>query len=190
MGGMPKSATVLLVEDNPGDQRLALEAFRTVDWVRSAYVVGDGSRAFAFLKHKGEFASAPTPDLIVLDLGLPGKPGQEVLAELKQDPELKGIPVFVLTGSEAGQDASESYALGAMSYLTKPEHFDSFLGTVQTMGDAWKALPEITIERRTGSLRKVTRRLIRKVSGSELFTFLWMLAVAILLVLVAIFKKH
>ena len=114
---------VLLVEDNPGDVRLTMEAFKDGKVHNEMNVVGDGVEAMAFLRKEGKYADAPRPDLILLDLNLPKKDGREVLAEIKQDPNLKSIPVVVLTTSNAESDIVKTYDLQANCYITKPVDF-------------------------------------------------------------------
>ena len=111
---------ILLVEDNPGDVRLTVEALREGKVHNHLSVARDGVEALAFLRQQGEFADAPRPDVILLDLNLPKKDGREVLAEIKADERLRRIPVVVLTTSKAEEDILRSYALHANCYVTKP----------------------------------------------------------------------
>ena len=111
---------VLLVEDNPGDVRLTQEALKDEAAINNIMVVEDGEQALAFLRREGEHGDARRPDLILLDLNLPKMDGREVLAEIKSDPDLKRVPVVVLTTSQAERDILESYNLHANSYITKP----------------------------------------------------------------------
>jgi two-component system, chemotaxis family, response regulator Rcp1 len=124
---------VLLVEDNPGDIRFKLEAFKDSKLRNTVHVVTNGIDAMAFLHKEGPYAQAPRPDLILLDLNLPGKDGREVLAEIKQDPELLGIPVVILTASKAEEDILRSYQLQASCYITKPVDLAQFLTVVQAI---------------------------------------------------------
>ncbi len=128
---------VLLVEDSPGDVRLTVEAFRSVPRPSHLSVARDGEEALAFLRRQGVYANAPIPDLILLDLNLPKRDGREVLAEIKKDPELRGIPVVVLTTSEAEQDIQRAYDLHANCYITKPMDLDHFLETVREIHHFW-----------------------------------------------------
>ncbi|WP_226040593.1 response regulator [Natrinema sp. DC36] len=130
-------AQILLVEDNPGDVRLTKEAFKRGRIENDLHVVSDGIEALAFLSQQGEYADVPRPDLILLDLNLPGKDGEEVLEELKDDPALRSIPVIVLTSSRAEEDVVKSYELHANAYLTKPVDPDEFIETVRAFEKFW-----------------------------------------------------
>ncbi|QLK25172.1 response regulator [Natrinema zhouii] len=130
-------AQILLVEDNPGDVRLTREAFKQGRIENDLHVVSDGIEALAFLSQQGEYADVPRPDLILLDLNLPGKDGEEVLEELKDDPVLRAIPVIVLTSSRAEEDVVKSYELHANAYLTKPVDPDEFIETVRAFEKFW-----------------------------------------------------
>jgi len=122
---------ILLVEDDPGDVLITREAFAENKLRNHLSVVSDGEAALAFLRHKGVYADAPRPGLILLDLNLPRKAGHEVLAEIKTDPDLQRIPVVVLTTSDAEEDVLRSYDLHANAYVTKPVDFDRFLHVVR-----------------------------------------------------------
>ncbi len=128
---------ILLVEDNPGDVLLTQEAFREGDYSPRLSVVEDGEEALRFLKKLGSFRNAPRPDLILLDLNLPKKDGRELLAEVKQDPEIHHIPIIVLTTSSAEQDVKRAYNLHANCYLTKPLDMESFLRKIRAVEDFW-----------------------------------------------------
>ncbi len=128
---------ILLVEDNPGDVRLTQEALKEAKVRNNLYVVGDGEKALAFLHQEGEFKDAPRPDIILLDLNLPKKNGQEVLAEIKSDPSLRRIPVVILTTSKAEEDILRSYDLHANCYITKPVDFEQFIKVVQSIEEFW-----------------------------------------------------
>jgi CheY-like chemotaxis protein len=132
-----KPIEILLVEDNPGDVRLTREAFADTKVSHNLSVVGDGEEAMAFLRRQGDYASAPRPDLILLDLNLPRKSGREVLAELKHDSELLSIPVVVMTTSEAEGDILNSYYLHANAYVTKPVDLDCFVDVVSKIEGFW-----------------------------------------------------
>jgi CheY-like chemotaxis protein len=125
------------VEDSPSDTRLTVEAMKEAKIANNLSHVEDGEEAMAFLRRQGRHANAPRPDLILLDLNLPRKDGREVLAELKQDPRLKTIPVVVLTTSRAEQDVLRSYELHANCYITKPVDFQRFLEVVKSIEDFW-----------------------------------------------------
>ncbi|MDQ2050061.1 response regulator [Natronolimnohabitans sp. A-GB9] len=133
----PEPAQILLVEDNPGDVRLTKEAFKQGRIENDLHVVSDGNEALAFLYQRGEYEDAPRPDLILLDLNLPRKDGEDVLEELKGDSELRSIPVIVLTSSRAEEDVVKSYELHANAYLTKPVDPDDFIETVRAFEKFW-----------------------------------------------------
>lgn len=128
---------ILLVEDNPGDVRLTKEALKEGKVVNNLHTVGDGEEALAYLRRQGPFTQATRPDLILLDLNLPKKSGREVLAEIKKDPDLKRIPVVILTVSEAEQDIIKSYNLHANCYITKPVNLEQFMEVVQSIENFW-----------------------------------------------------
>jgi two-component system, chemotaxis family, response regulator Rcp1 len=128
---------ILLVEDNPGDVRLTQEALREGKVRNHLHVAADGVEAMAFLRREGQHAHAPQPDLILLDLNLPKKRGREVLAEIKEDPELRRIPVVILTVSKAEEDVLKSYNLHANCYITKPVNLNQFLEVVKSIEDFW-----------------------------------------------------
>jgi CheY-like chemotaxis protein len=121
---------VLLVEDDPGDVLMTREAFE--EYLNNRLdVVNDGAEAIAYLRREGEYADAPRPDLILLDLNLPRRDGREVLAEVKADDSLRHIPVIVLTTSQADEDVLRSYQLHANAYVTKPVDFDGFIEAIR-----------------------------------------------------------
>jgi len=126
---------VLLVEDDDGDVLMTREAFEYHKIRNRLHVVQDGEQALQFLRQEGEYADAPRPGLILLDLNLPRRDGREVLAELKDDPELGMIPVVVLTTSEAEEDIVRSYRLHANAYVSKPVDFDRFIEVVRHIDD-------------------------------------------------------
>jgi len=134
---------ILLVEDNPGDIRLTTEAFKEGKVANNLHVVEDEMEALDFLRQKGGFADAPRPDLILLDLNLPKKDGREVLAEIKEDPSLKRIPVVVLTTSKAEEDILKSYDLHANCYITKPVDLDQFFNIVKKIEDFWLCIVKL-----------------------------------------------
>ena len=136
-------AEILLVEDNPGDVRLTQEAFREGRIENNLHVVTDGVEALEFLHRRGEYADAPRPDLVLLDLNLPRKNGDEVLAELKDDEDLRCIPVIVLTSSAAEEDVVKSYELHANAYLTKPVDPDAFIDAVQSFEQFWFSIVKL-----------------------------------------------
>jgi len=128
---------ILLVEDNAGDARLALEALKEGKVRNNLHHVKDGVEAMTFLKRQGVYVSTPPPDLVLLDLNLPRKDGREVLAEIKEDPELRVIPVVILTTSQAERDLAETYGLHANAFITKPLDLDRFVEVVQAIENFW-----------------------------------------------------
>ncbi|GAA3438237.1 response regulator [Kutzneria kofuensis] len=126
---------VLLVEDDPGDVLMTREAFEHHKLRNKLHVVADGVEALQFLRREGEYADAPRPGLVLLDLNLPRKDGREVLAEIKSDESLRSIPVVVLTTSEAEEDILRSYDLHANAYVTKPVDFDRFIDVIRQIDD-------------------------------------------------------
>lgn len=135
-----RPVNILLVEDNPGDVRLTIEALRDAKVRNRLSVVGDGVEALRFLHREGQYADAPRPDLILLDLNLPKMDGREVLAAIKSDAELQTIPVVILTTSQAEQDILRSYALHANCYVTKPVDLDQFIHVVRSIEDFWLSI--------------------------------------------------
>ena len=122
---------VLLVEDDEGDVLMTREAFEHYKIRNTLHVVTDGEQALQFVRQAGEFTDAPRPGLIMLDLNLPRRDGLEVLAELKADPELRVIPVVILTTSQAEEDIVRSYSLHANAYVTKPVDFERFIDVIR-----------------------------------------------------------
>jgi chemotaxis family two-component system response regulator Rcp1 len=133
----PETVEILLIEDSPGDARLAKEGLSQCKIHHTLRVVDDGVKAMAFLKRQGEFAAAPRPDLILLDLNLPRKDGRQVLREIKEDARLKTIPVVVLTTSRDDADINATYALHANCYVTKPLDLQQFLEVVRSIENFW-----------------------------------------------------
>ena len=134
---------ILLVEDNPGDVRLAQEAFKAARVANQLHVVASAEATLDFLYQREQYAQAPRPNLILLDLNLPRKSGSEVLGEIKLDPELRLIPVLVLTTSRAPKDIADAYANGANSYIVKPVDIDEFFRTVQLIEEFWLSLAQL-----------------------------------------------
>lgn len=128
---------ILLVEDNPGDVRLTQEALRDAKVCNSMYVVGDGIEAITYLRCQDSYTNVIRPDLILLDLNLPRMNGFEVLDEIKEDPDLKRIPVVVLTTSQAEQDIVQSYNLYANAYVTKPVDLEQFIKVIKAIEGFW-----------------------------------------------------
>ncbi|MDI6886383.1 MAG: response regulator [archaeon] len=134
---------ILLVEDNPGDVRLTQEVFKESKILNNLRVVMDGMEAMAFLHKEGKYATAPSPDLILLDLNLPIKDGREVLAEIKSSEDLKRIPVVVMTISKAEEDILKAYELYANCYITKPIDLDQFITVVKSIEDFWLTIVKL-----------------------------------------------
>ncbi len=132
-----KPVTILLVEDNEGDVGLVEEVFEDAKIRNILHVAEDGEEAMLFLNKKNPYNDVPTPDIILLDLNLPQKDGREVLEEIKNDENLKRIPVVVLTTSKAEEDILRSYNLHANSYITKPVDFDQFIKVIRAIEDFW-----------------------------------------------------
>jgi CheY-like chemotaxis protein len=122
-----KPINILMAEDSPSDADLAREAFKNGKLMNGLFIVPDGVEAMAYMRKEGKYANEPRPDIIVLDLNMPKKDGRQVLAELKQDPVFRHIPVVILTTSEDEADVMKSYELQASCYVTKPMDFDKFL---------------------------------------------------------------
>jgi chemotaxis family two-component system response regulator Rcp1 len=137
---MSRPIEILLVEDNPGDARLTIEALKDAKVVNRLTVARDGVEALAMLRREEGYADASRPDLILLDLNLPRKGGREVLAEIKADDQLTSIPVVILTSSAAEQDVLQSYKLHANCYVTKPVDLDRFVEQVKGIDDFWLAV--------------------------------------------------
>lgn len=138
-----KPIEILLVEDNPADIRLTQEIFKDCRVLNNLHVAKDGIEALDFLRKQGNFKDTPMPDIILLDLNLPKKDGREVLAEIKNDTELRSIPVIVLTTSEAEQDIVRSWNLGANCYITKPVDLNQFIRVVHSIEDFWLTIVKL-----------------------------------------------
>ena len=138
---------ILLVEDNPGDVRLTREALKEAKVHNSLSVAGDGVEAMAFLHRQGSYATAPRPDIVLLDLNLPKKDGREVLAEVKADPDLRRIPVVILTTSKAEEDILKTYDLHANCFVTKPVDFDQFIKVIQSIEGFWLTIVQLPCTR-------------------------------------------
>lgn len=137
---------ILLVEDSPGDVRLTKEALKEGKVLNNLNVVGDGVEALAFLRKEGPYVHMARPDLILLDLNLPKKDGREVLEAIKNDPDLKRIPVVILTTSNAEKDVLKSYDLHANCYVTKPVEFEQFITVVKSVEDFWLTIVKLPKE--------------------------------------------
>jgi chemotaxis family two-component system response regulator Rcp1 len=132
-----KTVEILLVEDNPGDARLAKEALKESRIKNNLHLVDDGEKALDFLYKRREYFSAPDPDLVLLDLNLPKISGHQVLANIKSDDILRKIPVVVLSISRSEKDVEESYNLNANCYVTKPLDLDEFIEVFETIQNFW-----------------------------------------------------
>ena len=134
---------ILLVEDNPADARLVVEVFKYFKIKNVIHIVEDGVEAINFLNNKGKYADSPRPDIILLDLNLPRKDGREVLKEIKEDAELKLIPVVILTTSRDEDDIFKTYSNHANCYVTKPVDFDQFINVVKSIEDFWLTMAKL-----------------------------------------------
>jgi len=132
-----RSIEILLVEDNPGDVHLTKSALREARIANTVHTVHDGEAALRFLRREGEHADAVRPDLVILDLNLPRKDGHQVLAEMREDPLTKAIPVVVLTSSERAADVAAAYELQANCYVTKPVGVEEFLQVLGSISEFW-----------------------------------------------------
>ncbi len=141
--GNPEPIEILLVEDSPDDIVLTTEALKEGKVRNRISVVEDGEEAMHFLRRQGQHAAAPRPDLILLDLNLPRKSGREVLAEIKQDPNLKRIPVVIMTTSSDEKDVLQAYNCHANCYVTKPVDLDQFLGVVKSIEYFWLSIVKL-----------------------------------------------
>ncbi len=138
-----RTVEILLVEDNPGDVRLTVEALKDGKVSNNMNVVKDGFEAMDFLLRRHQYKEAPRPDLILLDLNLPKKDGREVLTEIKESPDLRRIPVVILTTSKDEADILKSYDLHANCYITKPVDFDLFMKAVQSIENFWFSIVKL-----------------------------------------------
>ena|SRR6266446_6663587 len=141
---MTIATEVLLVDDNPGDTDLIADVLKRNDRHTRVHSVADGVEAMAFLRGEGKYANAVPPTLIVLDLNMPRKDGQAVLAEVKSDPALLHIPVVVFCTSKARNDIATSYRLGANSYVSKPGDLNGFVSAVTAIGDFWLGVANVS----------------------------------------------
>lgn len=143
---LPRPVEILLVEDSPGDVKLTEEALRDANVPNHLHVARDGEEAMRFLRRQPPFEASPRPDLILLDLNMPRKDGREVLAEIKADPDLRRIPVIILTTSQSEDDVAEAYNLAANCYVAKPVDLDQFLDVVRAIDDFWLTLVKLPSE--------------------------------------------
>ena len=143
MRGGAEPIEILLVEDNPADARLTQEELKESTVSNNLVVLGDGEQALAYLRREGKYANARRPDLILLDLNLPRKDGRELLADVKADPDLRRIPVVVLTTSAGEEDVLRAYNLQAACYITKPVDLDQFMHVVRSIEDFWMTVVKL-----------------------------------------------
>jgi chemotaxis family two-component system response regulator Rcp1 len=143
---------MLLVEDNPGDVRLVREALQEGRMPCHLNVAKDGREATDFLWRRGSHRDAPRPDLILLDLNLPGKNGREVLKELKSDPQLCSIPVAVFTSSTAPSDLDKAYQLHANCYIRKPSDLDEYMSVVRSIEYFWTSIATLPVDKKPRGL--------------------------------------
>ena len=140
-----KPIDILLVEDNPADVRLTIEAFKEGKVNNKLHVIENGEDAILFLKQEGQYSDAPRPDLILLDLNLPKKDGREVLEDIKNEPELKRIPVVILTTSKAEEDILRTYNLHANCYIHKPVDLNEFISVARSIENFWLTIVKLPI---------------------------------------------
>ncbi|MBV8938615.1 MAG: response regulator [Alphaproteobacteria bacterium] len=143
MGKHGEPIEILLVEDNPGDVELTQEAFADSKICNHLYVANDGVEALEFLRRVGPHANAVRPDVVLLDLNMPRMDGKELLEVVKNDPDLKSIPIVILTSSEAEKDIVKSYKLHANCYINKPVNLEGFLEVVRSMEDFWLSVVKL-----------------------------------------------
>lgn len=141
-----RPVTILMADDDPDDRLMAREAFEESRLANSLYFVHDGVALMDYLLRRGEYADAgrsPRPGVILLDLNMPRKDGREALREIKADPDLRRIPIVILTTSKAEEDILRSYDLGANSFITKPVTFESLVNVVRTISSYWFEIVEL-----------------------------------------------
>jgi len=145
-----KPITILLAEDDPDDRMLARDAFAESRIRNNLEMVEDGEELMDYLKHEGKYSgenARPRPSLILLDLNMPRKDGREALKEIKSSPELRNIPVVVLTTSKADEDIFRTYDLGVNSFIIKPVTFDGMVDVVRMLGKYWFEIVELPPDR-------------------------------------------
>jgi len=142
-GTTARPVQILIVEDNPADARLVREVMRDSKILNEIHWVPDGVEALAFLHRQGKYAGAPRPSLMFLDLNMPRKDGREVLREVKADPELRRIPVVVMTSSQTEEDIARAYDQHANCYVRKPIDFDQFHQVIKTLENFWFSTVEL-----------------------------------------------
>ncbi len=131
------TAEILLVEDNPADMDLTIDALAQSKWPTNISMVSDGAEAMAFLRREGKYAAAARPNLVLLDLNLPRKDGRSVLSEVKKDPALRRIPIVIFSTSQAPLDIERCYELGANSYVSKPPNLRDWMAAVTLLKEFW-----------------------------------------------------
>jgi two-component system, chemotaxis family, response regulator Rcp1 len=131
---------ILVIEDNPGDVRLIEEALKEGDGCHHVSRASDGIEALRLLRREGPYAGSEAPDIILLDLNLPGMDGRELLKEIKKTPNLKMVPVIVLSSSKAEEDVKKMYDLHANAYVTKPVQVDDFINTIRSLEEFWTSI--------------------------------------------------
>ena len=132
-----RPAQILVVEDDPGELRLLLEALRSGPATKNISVAKDGEEALAFLRQEGRHAGSPRPDLVIMPMSMPRGDGRQVIAAIKSDPRLRRIPIVVLTSSQSEQDVDQAYELHANCYVVKPVEMDRFFSVVRAIEDFW-----------------------------------------------------
>ncbi len=153
MNALPKSNVILMADDDADDRLLAKDAFAESRFNGDLQFVENGEELLDYLLHRGKYenaATAPRPKLILLDLNMPKKDGREVLREIKTDPDLRRIPVVVLTTSQADTDVGGIYELGANSFICKPVKYDALVNVMRVLGEYWFRTVEVAGPRRTG----------------------------------------
>ena len=146
MNDSSKPKVILMAEDDSDDRLLIRDAMAETGWRGDLRFVEDGEELLDYLRHRGKYSSpadAPRPGVILLDLNMPKKDGREVMGEIKADPELRRIPVVVLTTSKADTDIARMYDLGASSFIAKPIHFDALVNVMRTLGQYWFSTVEL-----------------------------------------------
>jgi two-component system, chemotaxis family, response regulator Rcp1 len=138
-----RAIDILLIEDNPGDIRLTKECLREGKVRNNLFVIEDGFMVMPFLRSEEEFANTPHPDLILLDLNLPGRDGREILKDIKNDPEFKKIPIVILTSSQDEKDVLQAYDLYVNCYITKPVDLDQFINVVKSIESFWLIIVQL-----------------------------------------------
>jgi CheY-like chemotaxis protein len=157
---MGATAEILVVEDNPADQHLTFEALREAQWAKRPHLVTNGNDAVRFLHRQGQFKNAPRPDLIILDLNLPGPSGQEILSMIKADPQLNRIPVVIFSTSGNTPEVARSYDLGAACYLRKSEDPEVYFRSLRNLEGLWQATQRSAVKPRSRrSLRDTYKKL-------------------------------